>query len=70
MFARALADRLRINGKAASLVLQATAGHRVLLPGETTPKSTVNEHGGTDEADRELGRAAWAEMARVLKFAD
>jgi len=29
---RALADRLKASGKAASLVLHPTAGHRVLLP--------------------------------------
>jgi dienelactone hydrolase len=69
-FARALADRLRASGKAASLVLHPAAGHRVLLPGETTPRSTVNAHGGTDEADRALGRAAWSEISRFLKFAD
>lgn len=68
-FAKALADRLRINGKAASLLLHPTAGHRVLLPGETMPRSTVNEHGGTDEADRELGCAAWSEISRHLEFA-
>ena len=69
-FARALADRLAASGKAASLILHSTAGHRVLLPGETTPRSTVNAHGGTDEADRELGRAAWSTISRLLKFAD
>lgn len=66
LFAETLADRLKSNGKPVSLVVHPTAGHRVLLPGETTPKSTVNAHGGTDEADRELGRAAWSEISKVL----
>ncbi|OFW97897.1 MAG: acyl-CoA thioesterase [Alphaproteobacteria bacterium RIFCSPHIGHO2_12_FULL_66_14] len=70
IFAKALSDRLQASGKAASLVLHPTAGHRVLLPGETTAKSAVNEHGGTDQADRELGRAAWSEISRLLKFVD
>jgi len=69
-FAKALSDRLKAGGKIASLVLHPTAGHRVLMPGETTPRSTVNVHGGTDEADRELGRAAWSEISRLLGFAD
>lgn len=67
-FAEALDVRLKAHGKAASLVIHPAAGHRVLLPGESTPKSTVNAHGGTDEADRELGRAAWAEIARIFHF--
>jgi len=67
-FAEALSARLEAHGKVASLVIHAAAGHRVLLPGESTPKSTVNAHGGTDVADRELGRAAWAEIARIFHF--
>lgn len=67
-FAEALAARLERHGKVASLLINATAGHRVLLPGESTPKSTINAHGGTDEADRELGRAAWSEIARLFRF--
>jgi dienelactone hydrolase len=67
-FAEALDVRLNAHGKASSLVIHPAAGHRVLLPGESTPKSTVNAHGGTDEADRELGTAAWAEIARLFDF--
>lgn len=67
-FAEALAVRLKDHGKVASLVMHPAAGHRVLLPGESTPKSTVNAQGGTDEADRELGRAAWVEIARLFRF--
>lgn len=68
VFAKALSARLTAHGKAAFLVIHPAAGHRVLLPGETTPKSTINAHGGTDEADRELGKAAWAEIARLFCF--
>lgn len=68
IFAEALSARLKASGKAASLVLRPGAGHRVLLPGETTPKSILNAHGGTDEDDRELGKAAWLEIARLFHF--
>ncbi|MBI3198083.1 MAG: acyl-CoA thioesterase [Rhodospirillales bacterium] len=68
VFADALSARLTAHGKAASLVIHPAAGHRVLLPGEMTPKSTVNAHGGTDEADRELGSTAWREIARLFRF--
>lgn len=68
VFAEALSARLTAHGQVASLVIHPAAGHRVLLPGETTPKSTVNAHGGTDEADRELGSAAWREIARLFRF--
>jgi uncharacterized protein len=69
-FAEALARRLETHGRAAALVGHPRAGHRVLLPGETTARSRLNLHGGTDEADRELGAAAWAEIARRLELAD
>jgi dienelactone hydrolase len=65
-FARALADRLAANNKRASLISHPKAGHRVLLPGETTSRSTQNAHGGTDVADRELGRAAWKTISTML----
>ena len=65
-FARALSERLAAHGKQAVLIVHEQAGHRTLLPGETASRSAVNEHGGTDEADAELGRAAWAEIVRAL----
>jgi acetyl esterase/lipase len=67
-FARALADRLAAHGKAGVLVTHQQAGHRVLLPGETTPRSALNAHGGGDEPDAELGRMAWGEIERALGF--
>jgi uncharacterized protein len=66
VFARALAERLKAAGKAHLLVTHPEAGHRVLLPGETTPQSTVNAHGGNDDADRSLGLAAWKAISQVL----
>jgi hypothetical protein len=67
-FASEIAKRLAAHGKNARVVYNALAGHRVLLPGETTPRSTLNLHGGTDFADRALGAAAWRVIAEVLGF--
>jgi pimeloyl-ACP methyl ester carboxylesterase len=59
MFARSMVERLAAFGKSARLVFHPEAGHRVLLPGEVTPRSTLHAHGGNDQADRALGRGAW-----------
>ncbi len=67
-FAKSVADRLTAAGKPVSLIVHPEAGHRVLLPGETTPRSEKHAHGGSDEADIALGRAAWAEIVRVLRL--
>jgi uncharacterized protein len=67
-FAQSLADRLEATGKHPLLITHPEAGHRVLLPGETTPRSTVNAHGGNDEADRALGLAAWNAISALLKL--
>jgi dienelactone hydrolase len=64
----ALAKRLDAAGKRYVLVTHPGAGHRTLLPGETTPRSAVNAHGGSDEADRELGKQAWAAICEVCGF--
>jgi uncharacterized protein len=69
-FAGQLEDRRRAAGRSARLVTHPMAGHRVLLPGETTPRSAVNLHGGTDEADRSLGRDGWSAISEVLQFGD
>jgi uncharacterized protein len=65
-FARTLADRLMAAGKQALLIMPPHAGHRVLLPGEITPRSAINAHGGTDAADRALGNAAWSTIMALL----
>jgi dienelactone hydrolase len=67
-FADEIAARLAAHGKRAYLITRPDAGHRVLFPGETTPRSTRNLHGGTDEADRALGKDAWRVIAEVLGF--
>lgn len=68
VFARSVAERLASAGRQASLVVHPEAGHRILLPGETTPRSDKHAHGGTDRADKELGEAAWATIVRMLQF--
>ncbi len=65
-FARDLGRRRQESGRKVSLLVDIEAGHRILLPGETTPRSRLHAHGGTDEADARLGRAAWAAMTAPL----
>jgi hypothetical protein len=54
LFARALADRLKAAGKDPLLITHPEAGHRVLLPGETTRRSATNALGGSIAADQRL----------------
>jgi hypothetical protein len=65
-FARDLARRREAYGKSVSLVFEQDAGHRILLPGETTPRSKLHAHGGRDEADARLGQKAWQAIAQLL----
>jgi uncharacterized protein len=68
MFARSVADRLASAGRRAGVVVHPEAGHRVLLPGETTARSAKHAHGGSDHADAALGQAAWTEILRLLRL--
>jgi len=65
-FARSIVARLANFGKSASLFVHPAAGHRTLLPGETTMRSLVRAHGGNDQADGELGAIAWEAITRLL----
>ncbi|MEZ2132969.1 MULTISPECIES: acyl-CoA thioester hydrolase/BAAT C-terminal domain-containing protein [unclassified Sinorhizobium] len=65
-FARSIAQRRQMFGKEVELVYDSDAGHRVLLPGETRPRSSLHAHGGSDEADARLGRVAWKVITQVL----
>jgi uncharacterized protein len=65
-FARSIVARLARFGKTASLFFHPAAGHRILLPGETTMRSLLHAHGGNDQADRELGEIAWEAIRRLL----
>jgi acetyl esterase/lipase len=67
MFAKSIAERLASAGKNATLIQHPDAGHRVLFPGETTPRSIQHAHGGGDEADAELGRSAWEVISALLR---
>lgn len=65
-FAERLAERRRAAGLSVTVVIEDDAGHRTLLPGETTPRSVINLHGGTDEADARLGTRAWEAILAML----
>jgi acetyl esterase/lipase len=68
-FAKSLAARLTAAGRRHFLITHPRAGHRVVLPGETASRSRTNAHGGTDEADCELGRRAWTVIEDVCGLA-
>jgi dienelactone hydrolase len=65
VFARALAKRRTDAGRQAHLLIHPHAGHRILLPGESTARSTQNAHGGDDLADAELGLWTWSAIRRT-----
>ena len=67
IFARSIKERLASAGKHATLIHHPKAGHRLLFPSETTPRSTQHAHGGSDEADAELGRSAWDAISALLR---
>lgn len=68
--ARRIAARLAQHGKAATVIEHPTAGHSPVFPGEASlPEPIERAWGGTPEADRELGAAAWAEIVRRLDLA-
>jgi hypothetical protein len=69
-FATSLAERLAVSGSRHFLITHPRAGHRIVLPGEIASRSRVNAHGGTDEADCELGRTAWTVIADVCSLAN
>lgn len=65
--ARDLAARLNAAGRAAVLVEHPGAGHAPVFPGEAAPAPpTLRAWGGSPEADRELGAAAWAAIMAKL----
>lgn len=66
--AESIRDRRTRNGLHTTLVTDPTAGHRALLPGEPIVRAgTRMMRGGTEEADRRLGDAAWPHLERLLR---
>jgi len=62
-----IASRLARHGRRATLIEHPGAGHSPVLPGESAhPEPVERAWGGTPLADRELGAAAWEEIARRL----
>jgi len=66
-FATSIVQRRRDAGKVTHLVSAPDAGHRILLPGETTPRSALHAHGGNDQADARLGQDAWELIRELLR---
>jgi pimeloyl-ACP methyl ester carboxylesterase len=49
------------------VVVDPDAGHRTILPGEPVVTGGLRmRRGGTEEADRRLGTAAWAQISAIL----
>ncbi len=66
-FARAVQARRTAYDLPVTMVAHPDAGHRLLLPGESPATGGARmARGGTEAADRELGRLAWPEICRVL----
>ncbi|TRL40100.1 acyl-CoA thioester hydrolase/BAAT C-terminal domain-containing protein [Rhizobium straminoryzae] len=66
VFATELSAQRRNDSRLTLLLTDAEAGHRILLPGEDTPRSALHAHGGNDEADARLGRKAWQAILQIL----
>ncbi|MGN7827769.1 acyl-CoA thioester hydrolase/BAAT C-terminal domain-containing protein [Agrobacterium radiobacter] len=64
-FAGQILQSRQAHGRQATLIFDKDAGHRILLPGETT-RSKLHARGGTDEADAKLGRNAWRAIRELL----
>jgi len=65
--AEAIAARRARHGLATTVVTDAEAGHRVVLPGEPrVAGGMAMRRGGTAEADERLGVAAWTAVREVL----
>lgn len=65
-FAHSIVRRRMGAGQSTRLVSAPDAGHRILLPGENTPRSSSHAHGGNDDADASLGREAWDHVRELL----
>jgi streptomycin 3"-adenylyltransferase len=73
LFARQLAARRAETGRPVRVVVEPDAGHRPILPGEDAPTDDAAAtmlRGGSPDADRALGRAAWPAIKDVLGLCD
>lgn len=61
------AEQIQKRQPRARIISHPEAGHRVLLPGETSPPPSHLVHGGTPAADAELGRRLWPELERLIR---
>lgn len=62
--------RRAAHGMSTTTVTDNEAGHRAVLPGEPVVSGGVRmRRGGTETADRRLGRLAWNEMLQALDLA-
>lgn len=65
--ADAIRDRRAAHGRSTTVVTDPQAGHRTVLPGEpVVAAGTRMRRGGTQEADRRLGLAAWPALRSLL----
>lgn len=65
-FAEELARCRQDHKGSTTLIIGKDAGHRLLLPGEKTPRSALHAHGGNDAADAQLGYRAWQAIVALL----
>ena len=66
--AAAIESRRTTHGLSTTLVSDPDAGHRTILPGEPAVTAGIRmRRGGTENADRNLGTAAWAQIQALLR---
>ncbi|KRB77001.1 hypothetical protein ASE01_09560 [Nocardioides sp. Root190] len=65
--ARAISARRTTAGLVTTIVTDAEAGHRTVLPGEPVVSGGVRmQRGGTEIADRRLGEACWPQVLATM----
>lgn len=66
-FATELVDRRRAYGRDTTVIAHPTAGHRMVLPGESVSVGGMTmARGGSASADAELGALAWPHIVQAL----
>lgn len=69
MQAARISERRERHGLATTVVLDDQAGHRTVLPGEPVVSAGARmARGGTEQADRRLGEAAWHHVQRLIRL--